>query len=139
MEGSERQACGQFCSFLKIFIRLSGKTDDHVRTDRRERQGLANAFHTLGVMIGAIPTMHGAKDLVGTGLQWHMKMRCQAIRRGHHRYEFLGDVLWLDGTQPKLFEKSLFQNAMNDLGKTGARREIATVRAKVDATENYFS
>ena len=68
-----------------------------------------------------------------------MKMRRHAIRRSHKRDEFLGDILWLDRTESKLFERRFFQNPMNDIGKSGARREIAAVRAKIDAAENNFS
>ncbi len=139
MEVGEGQALDQFDGVLKILLRLSRKADDHVRADRSSRHNPAYAFYTLGIMSGAIPAMHGAKDAVGGGLQRHVKMGRQAIRRSHKRYEFFGDVLWLDGTEPKLFERSFFQNAMNDIGKAGARREIPAVRAKINPAENDLS
>src|ERR1700683_5499130 len=111
MKVSERQALDQFDGVLKIFLRLSGKADNHVRADRSSRDNLANALHTLGVMIRAIPAVHGAEDAVGTGLQRHVKMGRQASRRSHKRYEFFGEVLWLDRTLPKLFEGGVLQNA----------------------------
>src|SRR5271170_5739987 len=132
MQVSERQTLDQLESHLKILRRLSGKTHNHVCANRSGWQKLAYAFDALGIMAGTIPAVHGAKDAVGTGLQRHVKMRRQAIRRSHQRDEFLGDVLRLDGAEPKLFERRFFENAMNDIGKAGAGREIAAIRTKID-------
>src|SRR5271154_2304383 len=120
MEVSERQTLDQLESHLEILRRLSWKAHDHVSTNRSAWQKLANAFDALGIMTGTIPAVHGAEDAVGAGLQRHVKMRRQAIRRSYKRDEFLGDVLRLDGAEPKLFERRFFQNAMNDIGKACA-------------------
>ena len=92
----------------------------------------------LGVMLGAIPAMHGAQDAVGTRLQRDVKMARDALRRSDERDEIFGDVLRLDRAEAELFERGFVENAADNIGERRARDKIAAIAAEVDAAEHDF-
>ena len=76
------------------FTRESG---DDIRADGCVRQEFANKMDAAGVVLGAIPAMHGGEDAVGGGLQRHVKMRCDAMVVGEEVDQIMGDIERLDG------------------------------------------
>ena len=43
---------------------FAGETADDVGADSGVREAVANEFNTAGIVLGAVPTMHGSKDTV---------------------------------------------------------------------------
>src|SRR5580692_2311577 len=113
MKVCKRQLFYQLEGGLKIFVRLSWKTNDHIRAYCSIGRNLPNPFHALGIMASSIPTVHGLKNAIGTRLQGHMKVTRQARRLRHERNQFLRNVLGLDGAETKLFQISFFQYALD--------------------------
>src|SRR5205814_1853931 len=92
-----------------------------------------------GIVLGAIPAMHGGEDAIGGGLQRHMEVLGDAISGSEEVDKVLSNVERLNGADAKAFEGSFVENAAEEIFKFDAGREVAAVGAEVDATENDFA
>src|SRR6266404_2596296 len=82
----EVQSCGV------IGIGFAGETCNDVGSDGGIGQAITDEFDAAGVVLGAIPAMHGGEDAVGSGLQRQMEIRVDAMVRSEEVSDLLGDV-----------------------------------------------
>ena len=68
---------------------FAGETGDDVGADGGVGELIADEFDPAGVVLGAIPTMHGGENSVRPGLQRHMEVLRDARRRCEKRDEIL--------------------------------------------------
>jgi len=128
--GDEVDCCGM------VGIGFAGETGDNVGADGRVGQALVDELDASSVMLGAIPAMHGGEDAVGSGLQGHVKMRGDAVVAREEVDQILGNIERLDGADAQAFHGSFVLDTVEEVEKFNSRREVAAIRAKVDAAEN---
>ena len=58
---------------------FAGEAGDDVGADGGVGEAFVDEFDAAGVVLGAVPAVHGGKDAVGTGLQRHMEMLGDAV------------------------------------------------------------
>ena len=61
---------------------LAGKAGDDVGANGGMGKKFANELYTTGVVLRAIPAMHGGEDIVRAGLERHVKVLGDAIGAG---------------------------------------------------------
>ena len=76
--------------------RFAGEAGDDVGADGGVREVFADELDAAGVVLGAIPAMHGGEDAVGAGLQRHVEVLGDALRGSKQRDQILRDVERLD-------------------------------------------
>ncbi len=116
-----------------------GEPGDDVGADSGVGQTFVDEFDAAGVVLGAIPAVHGGEDAVGGGLQRHVEVLGDAIGPGEEFDEVLRDVERLNGTDAEAFDGGLAEYTVEEVFKFDARGQIAAVGAEVDATENDFA
>jgi len=118
---------------------LAGEAGDDVGADGGMREALADELDAAGVVLGAVPAVHGGEDAVGAGLQRHVEMLGDAIGGSEEFDEILGDVERLDGADAETFDGGFVEDAAEEIFKFDAGRKVAAVSAEVDAAENDFA
>ena len=75
-----------------IVFGFTGEAGDDVGAEGGVGKAVVDEFDATGVMLGAVPAVHGGEDAVGGGLQGHVEVLGDAIGRGEKVYEVLRDV-----------------------------------------------
>src|SRR5437660_2892277 len=122
-----------------IIFGFAGETGDDVGADGRVWEAFADEFDAAGIVLRAIPAVHGGKDAVGGGLQRHMEVLGDAICGSKKIDEVLGNVERLDGADAEALDRWFAENAAEKLFEFDAGREGAAVGAEVDAAENELA
>src|SRR6266851_1700957 len=118
---------------------FAGEAGDYVCADGGVGETLVDEFDAAGVVLGAIPAVHGGQDAVGGGLQGHVEMLGDAVGGGKEIDEVLGDVERLDGADAEAFDGGFVEDAAEEVFEFDAGGEVAAVGAEVDAAENDFA
>jgi len=122
-----------------IVFGFAWETGDDVGTDGGVGEVLVDEFDAAGVVLGAIPAVHGGENAVGSGLQGHVEVLGDAIGPGEEIDEVLGNVERLDRADAEALDGCFAENAAEEVFKFDARGQIAAVGAEVDAAENDFA
>jgi len=101
----ERQALDKGHRCGVVFVGFARESGDDVSADRGVGQMLSNELDAAGVVLGAIPAMHGGQNAVGPGLQRHVKMLCDARSRRKQRNQILSDIQRLDRTDAQSLQR----------------------------------
>lgn len=118
---------------------FAGEAGDDVGADGGMREAFADELDAAGVVLGAVPAVHGSEDAVGAGLQRHVEVLGDAIDPGEEFDEILGDVEGLDRADAETFDGGFVENAAEKRFEFDAGRKVAAVGAQVDAAENDFA
>jgi len=129
MEIGERKALDEGERGGVIVFGFAGETSDDVGADGGVREAFADEFDAAGIVLGAIPAMHGGEDAVGCGLQGHMEVLGDAIGGSKKVDEVLRDVERLDGADAETLDGSFAENAAEEIFKFHAGRKIPAVGA----------
>src|SRR5215469_15038957 len=89
---AERESGDEIHRGGMIFTGFTGEADDDIGADGGMWKRFANEFDAASIVRGAIPTMHGAKNAVGAGLQRQMEVWRDARFGGDEIDEVLSDV-----------------------------------------------
>ena len=138
MEIGECKRIDEAESGFMVGFRFARKTGNDVGSYGGMWKEFANEFYTAGVVLRAIPAVHGGEDIVRAGLERHVEMVGNAIRAGENSDEILRDVERLDGADAEAREWSFVEHVAQEIEEIGARREIAAPSAKIDAAEDDF-
>jgi hypothetical protein len=122
-----------------VVFGFAGEAGDDVGADGGVGEALVDEFDAAGVVLGAIPAVHGGENAVRGGLQRHVEVLGDAIGPGEEIDEVLGDVEGLDGTDAKPLDGSFVEDAAEKVFKFDAGREVAAIGAEVDAAEDDFA
>src|SRR5271157_5296450 len=117
---------------------FAGEAGDNVGADGRAGESFADALDAAGIVLGAIPAVHGGKNTVGAGLQRHVKMTSEALGAGEEVNEFARDVQRLDGAGAEALERGAFEDLAEKIHEFEARSEVAAVGAEVNAAQDDF-
>src|SRR5258708_14522915 len=98
-------------------------------------QEITDEFDAAGVMLGAIPAMHGGEHAVRSGLQRHMEMWGDPMVRSEEVDEILGDIERLNRADAQALDRSFIEGTAKQIEEFDLRREVATLGGGVDATE----
>ncbi len=139
MEIGEGQALDEGERGGMLGFGLAGEAGDDVGTDGGVGKAFADEFDPAGVVLSAVPAVHGGEDAVGAGLQRHVEMLGDAMRGGEEFDEILGDVQRLDGADAETFDGGFVEDAAEKSFEFDAGREVAAVGAEVDAAKNDFA
>ncbi len=136
VEIGERQALdeGERCGV--IGVGLAREAGDDIRADGGVGKTLTDELDAAGVMLGAIPAVHGGEGAVGARLQRHVKVLGDAIGGGEEVDEIAGNVKRLDGADAEALDGSLIEDAAHEIDEIDAGREVAAVGAEIDAAED---
>ena len=115
------------------------KPCDNVGADGGVGQAFVDEFDAAGVVLGAVPAVHGREYAIRGGLQRHVEMRREAIAEGHEIDERERDVERFNGTDAEAFYHRIIENSPNKFEEFDSWREIAAVGAKIDAAQNNFA
>ncbi len=118
---------------------FAGEAGDDVGADGGVGKAFVDEFDAAGVVLGAIPAVHGGEDAVGSGLQRHVEVLGDAIGPGEEIDEVLGYIKWLDGADAEALDGGFAEDASEKVFEFDARRKVAAVGAEVDAAENDFA
>ena len=122
-----------------VFFGFAEETGDDVGADSGVGEALVDEFDAAGVMLGAVPAVHGGEDAVGGGLQGHVEVLGDAIGPGEEIDEVLRNVERLDGTDAEALDRGFVEDAAKKIFKFDAGGQIAAVGAEIDAAENDFA
>ena len=111
VEIGERKRIDEAESGCMVGFSFARKTGDDVGAYGGMGKKFANQCCTAGVMLRAIPAMHGGEDIVRAGLERHVKVLGDATGAGEERDEVLRDVERLDGADAEARERSFVENA----------------------------
>src|SRR5437879_6068142 len=128
----ERKRIDEAESGCMVGFSFARKTGDDVGAYGGMGKKFANECCTAGVMLRAIPAMHGGEDIVRAGLERHVKVLGDATGAGEERDEVLRDVERLDGADAEARERSFVENSAQEIEEVGAGREVAPPGAKID-------
>ena len=81
---------GHGCSV--VVFGFAGEAGDDVGADGGVGESLMDEFDAAGVVLGAVPAVHGGEDAVGGGLQRHVEVLGDAIGPSEEIDEVLGDI-----------------------------------------------
>lgn len=138
VEIGEREAFDESHGCGVVVFGFAGEAGDDVGANGGVGEAFMDEFDAAGVMLGAIPAVHGGENAVGSRLQWHVEMLGDAIGRGEEVDEVLGDVEGLDGADAETLDGGFAEDAAKYGFEFDARRKIAAVSAEVDAAEDDF-
>ncbi len=138
VEIGERKRIDEAESGCMVSFSFARKTGDDVGAYGGMGKKFANECCAAGVMLRAIPAMHGGEDIVRAGLERHVKVLGDATGAGEKGDEVLRDVERLDGADAEARERSFVENAAQEIEKVGTGREVAPPGAEIDAAENNF-
>ena len=79
MEVGERQALDEGKSGGVVGLGFAREAGDDVGADGGVGEKLMDQLDAAGVMLGAVPAVHGGEDAVGAGLQRHMEVLGDAV------------------------------------------------------------
>ena len=96
MKVGERKRIDEAESGLVVGFRFAREAGNDVSANGCVREKFANEFYTTGVVLRAIPPMHGGENIVRAGLERHVEMLRNAIGASEECDEILGDVERLD-------------------------------------------
>src|SRR5437660_12455497 len=119
-----------------IVFGFAGKTGDEVGAEGRVWEAFAHEFDAAGIVLGAIPAVHGGEDAVGGGLQRHMEVLGDATGGSKKVDEVLRDVERLNGADAEALDWCFAEDAPEKLFEFDAGRKIAAVGAEIDTAEN---
>ena len=122
-----------------IGIGFTWEAGDDVGADGGVGEAVVDQLDAAGVVLGAIPAVHGGENAVRGGLERHVEVFGHAAGAGEEFDEILRDVLRLDGADAEPFEGSFVQDAAEQIDELDAGRKIAAVSAQVDAGEHDFA
>jgi len=122
-----------------VGLGFAGEAGDYVGADGGVGEAVVDKLDAAGVMLGAVPAVHGGEDAVGGGLERYVEMLSDAISAGEEVDEVQGEVLGLDGADAEAFEGSFVEDAAEEADEFYAGGEVAAVRAEVDAREDDFA
>ena len=138
MEIGERQILDKAERGSVIFFGFARETGDDIGADGGVGEEFADRLDAAGIVFGAIPAMHGGEDTVGSRLERHVEVRGEAIGRREESDHVAGNVERLNGTDAKALNRCLVEDETEEIEEFDARRKVAAVSTKVDATENDF-
>ena len=102
---------------------------DYVGADGGVGQAVVDEFDAPGVVLSAVPAVHGGEDAVGGGLERHMEMLGDAVGAGEEFDEILGDIEGLDGADAEAFDWGFIKDAADQVDEFYAGGEVAAVGA----------
>jgi len=114
------------------------ETGDDVGTDGGVGELFTDEIDAAGVVCGAVPTVHGGEDAVGSRLQRHVEMFGEAWRLGKECDHIASNVERLDGTEAQARDGSFIENLAKEFEKILAGRKITAPGAEIDAAQNDF-
>ncbi len=138
VEIGERQILDKAERGSVIFFGFARETGDDIGADGGVGEEFADELDAAGIVFGAIPAMHGGEDTVGSGLERHVEVRGEAIGRREESDHVAGNVERLNGTDAKALNRCLVEDETEEIEEFDARRKVAAVSTKVDATKNDF-
>ena len=100
----EREAFDESEGGTVVVFGFAGEAGDDVCADGGVGEALVDELDAAGVMLGAIPAVHGGKDAVGAGLERHVEVLGDAIGPGEEFDEILGDVEGFDGADAEALD-----------------------------------
>ena len=136
VEIGEREALDEGDRGGVIIFGFAWETGDDVGAYCGIRKAFMDEFDAAGIVLGAIPAMHGGEDAVGCGLQWHMEVLSDAIGGSKKVDEVLRDVERLNGADAEALDWCFAEDAPEKLFEFEAGRKIAAVGAEIDTAEN---
>jgi hypothetical protein len=139
VEIGEREAFDEGERGGVVVFGFAGEAGDHVGADSSVGKAFVDEFYAAGVVLGAIPAVHGGEDAVGGGLQGHVEMLGDAVGPSEESDEILRNVERLDGADAEAFDGCIVKDAAEEVFEIDARGEIAAVGAEVDAAEDDFA
>ena len=122
-----------------VVFRFAGKAGDDVSADGGVGEAFVDELDAAGVVLSAVPAMHGGEDGVGSGLQRHVEVPGDAIGPGEEIDEVLSDIERLNGADAEAFDGGFIEDAAEEVFEFDAGGEIAAVGAEVDAAEDDFA
>ena len=122
-----------------VVLGFAGEAGDDVGADGGMGESFVNEFDAAGVVLGAIPAVHGGENAVGGGLQGHVEVLGDAIGGGEEVDQVLRDIERFDGADAETLDGGFAEDAAEEGFEFDARGKIAAVSAEVDAAENDFA
>src|SRR6266700_4085563 len=101
-------------------------------------EAFTDELDTAGIMLGAVPAVHGREDAVGAGLQRDVEVLGEAIGRGKEFNEVFRDVQRFDGADAKALNCGFTKNPAEEVFEFDTRRKVAAIGAEVDPAEDDF-
>ena len=138
MEIGERERIDELERGFMIGFGFAGENGDYVSAYGGVGEKFADELNATGIVLGAIPAMHGGEDAVCAGLKRHVEMLGDSVRAGEERDEILRDIERLDGTDAETSEGRFVKNAAEEIEDVDARNEITAPGAEIYATEDDF-
>ncbi len=102
-------------------------------------EAVMDEFDAAGVMLRAVPAVHGGEDAVGGRLKGHVKVLGDAIGGSEEIDEVLGNVEGLDGATAEAFDGGFAENFAEEIFEFDPGGKIAAVGAEIDPAENDFA
>ena len=115
VEVSEGQALNEGERGGMFGFGFAWEAGDDVGADGGVGKALADELEAAGVVLGAVPAVHGGEDAVGAGLQRHVKVLGDAIAGGEEFDEILRDVQRLDGADAETFDRCFVKDAAEEI------------------------
>src|SRR5216684_1730333 len=131
VEVSEGQALNEGERGGMFGFGFAWEAGDDVGADGGVGKTLADQLEAAGVVLGAIPAVHGGEDAVGAGLQRHVEMLGDAIIGGKEVDEIAGNVKRLDGAEAEALDGGVIEDAAQQIDEFDAGRKIAAVGAEI--------
>jgi len=138
MQIGERQALDEIHCGGVVGFGFTGEAGDDIGSNGRLGEAVVDELDAAGVVLGAVPAVHGGEDAVGGGLQRHVKVLGDAIVGGEQIDQVLGDIERFDGADAEAFHVGFVQDLAKEIFEFDAKREVAAIGAEVDAAEDYF-
>src|SRR5216684_146318 len=129
VEVSEGQALNEGERGGMFGFGFAWEAGDDVGADGGVGKALADELEAAGVVLGAVPAVHGGEDAVGAGLQGHVEVLGDAIGGGKEFDEILGNVERLDGTDAETLNGGFLEDAAEKTFEFDAWRKVAAVGA----------
>ncbi len=90
---------------------FAGEAGDYVGTDGGVGEAVVDELDAAGVVLGAVPAVHGGQDAVRGGLEGHVEVLGDAVGAGEEFDEIFGDVEGLDGADAEAFDRGFAEDA----------------------------
>src|SRR6266581_8732072 len=102
------------------------------------REAFTDELDTAGIMLGAVPAVHGGENAVGAGLQRDVEVPGEAIGRRKEFDEVSRNVQRFDGADAKALDCGFTQNPAEEVFQFDAGRKVTAIGAEVDPAEDDF-
>src|SRR5450631_719149 len=139
MQVSERQVFDKGHGRRMFFLSLSGESRDYIRADGGVRQAFTNELQAPGIVVGAIPAVHGGENAIVSRLQGHMKMLGQAIVVREKPDQIASHIHGFDGADAQTLDRCFVENAAKQIAECYTRRKIPAVRSQIDSAEDNLA